>query len=103
MGNKYLPSRETLLIFFLQWALGVITYEFLYGIPPFHAETPEKVFENILSGHIDWHEEFIDFSEEALDFMQKLLTIDTSRRLGANGADEVKAHRWFNGIEWDKV
>ena len=35
--------------------------------------------------------------------MQKLLTIDTSRRLGANGADEVKAHRWFNGIEWDKV
>lgn len=81
----------------------MITYEFLYGIPPFHAETPEKVFENILSGHIDWHEEFIDFSPEALDFMKKLMTVDTSKRLGANGAEEVKAHPWFNGIEWDKV
>ena len=32
---------------------GVISYEFLYGIPPFHAETPEEVIENVLSGHID--------------------------------------------------
>ncbi|RCI03653.1 hypothetical protein CU098_002600, partial [Rhizopus stolonifer] len=39
------------------WALGVICYEFLYGIPPFHADTPDKVFENILSRRIDWHED----------------------------------------------
>ena len=87
----------------MQWALGVITYEFLYGIPPFHADTPEKVFENILSGHIDWHDEFIDFSSDALDFMKKLLTVDPSRRLGANGAAEVKTHPFFGGIDWDKV
>ena len=100
------PPRRILdvnAVFFLQWALGVITYEFLYGIPPFHAETPEKVFENILSGHIDWHEEWIDFSKEALDFMKALMTLDTSERLGANGADEVKAHPFFAGIDWDKV
>ncbi|KAJ3511944.1 hypothetical protein NLJ89_g3813 [Agrocybe chaxingu] len=85
------------------WALGVITYEFLYGIPPFHAETPEKVFENILSGHIEWHEEWIDFSPEARDFMQALMTLDPNERLGANGAEEVKAHPFFAGIDWDKV
>ncbi|KAJ4481722.1 hypothetical protein C8J55DRAFT_474179 [Lentinula edodes] len=85
------------------WALGVITYEFLYGIPPFHDETPEKVFENILSGHIEWHEEWVDFSDEARDFMEKLLVTDPSARLGANGAEEVKAHPFFAGIEWDKV
>ncbi|KAG6869321.1 hypothetical protein C0993_000074 [Termitomyces sp. T159_Od127] len=85
------------------WALGVITYEFLYGIPPFHADTPEKVFENILSGHIEWHEDWIDFSEEARDFMRRLMTLDPGERLGANGADEVKAHPFFASIEWDKV
>ncbi|KAJ6628781.1 RIM15, signal transduction response regulator [Mycena sp. CBHHK59/15] len=85
------------------WALGVITYEFMYGIPPFHAETPEKVFENILSGQIEWHEEWVDFSPEARDFMQSLMTLDPAVRLGVNGAAEVKAHPFFNGIQWDKV
>ncbi|KZT74282.1 hypothetical protein DAEQUDRAFT_761156 [Daedalea quercina L-15889] len=85
------------------WALGVITYEFLYGIPPFHDETPEKVFENILSGRIEWHEEYVDISPEAKDFMQRLMTQDPSRRLGANGADEVRDHPFFAGIDWDKV
>ncbi|KAG6831400.1 hypothetical protein H0H92_011002 [Tricholoma furcatifolium] len=85
------------------WALGVITYEFLYGIPPFHADTPEKVFENILSGHVEWHEDWIDFSEEARDFMRSLMTVDPNERLGSNGADEVKAHPFFESIEWDKV
>ncbi|KAF7352653.1 Serine/threonine protein [Mycena venus] len=85
------------------WALGVITYEFLYGIPPFHAETPERVFENILSGQIEWHDEWVDFSPEARDFMRSLMTLDPASRLGSNGADEVKAHPFFDGIEWDKV
>ncbi|KAJ7068423.1 hypothetical protein C8F01DRAFT_1118156 [Mycena amicta] len=85
------------------WALGVITYEFLYGIPPFHAETPEKVFENILSGHIEWHDEWVDFSPEARDFMARLMTLDPTTRLGVHGADEVKAHPFFEGIDWNQV
>ena len=35
--------------------------------------------------------------------MERLLTVDPQRRLGANEADEVKAHPWFADIEWDKV
>ncbi|KAF9653379.1 hypothetical protein BDM02DRAFT_3087384 [Thelephora ganbajun] len=85
------------------WALGVITYEFLYGIPPFHADTPEKVFENILSGHVEWHEDFIEISSEARDFLERLMTLDPARRLGANGADEVKNHPFFSDINWDTV
>lgn len=81
----------------------MITYEFLYGCPPFHDETPEKVFENILSRQIDWMEEYVDYSPECRDFMERLLCIDPTKRLGANGAEEVKNHPFFAGIEWDKV
>jgi serine/threonine-protein kinase RIM15 len=35
--------------------------------------------------------------------MERLLTVDPLRRLGANGADEVKANPWFADIEWKKV
>jgi serine/threonine-protein kinase RIM15 len=61
------------------------------------------VFENILSGHIEWHDEWVDYSSEARDFMQRLMTLDPTQRLGANGAEEVKAHPFFAGIDWTKV
>ena len=99
----YLLVLFLILSSLLQWALGVITYEFLYGLPPFHADTPEKVFENILSGHVEWHEDWVDYSKETIDFMKRLLTLDPNERLGSGGAEEVKAHPFFAGIDWDKV
>ncbi|KAI8078172.1 uncharacterized protein B0P05DRAFT_491594 [Gilbertella persicaria] len=85
------------------WALGVICYEFLYGYPPFHAETPDKVFENILSRNINWHKDDIDLSEDAYDFMGRLLTLDPEKRLGRNGPEEVKQHPFFKDIKWDQI
>jgi len=84
------------------WALGVILYEFLYGIPPFHAETPDRVFDNILSRRIDWDED-VEVSDAARDLMERLMCTDPQQRLGAKGAAEVKAHAFFEGIKWDDV
>jgi len=85
------------------WALGVICYEFLYGYPPFHAETPDKVFENILSRNIDWHKDDIQLPDEAYDFMERLLTLDPEQRLGRNGPEEVRQHPFFKDLDWDKL
>ncbi|KAK5823237.1 hypothetical protein F5H01DRAFT_333909, partial [Linnemannia elongata] len=85
------------------WALGVICYEFLYGCPPFHGETPEQVFENILSRDIDWMESELELSPEARDFMERLLCTDPEQRLGFNGAEEVKNHPFFKDINWDTL
>ncbi|KAH8926421.1 kinase-like protein [Atractiella rhizophila] len=85
------------------WALGVILYEFLYGIPPFHAATPAKVFEKILAGRIDWHEDELEISSEAKDLMERLMCSDTKRRFGKNGPEEVKDHPFFNGIDWENL
>ncbi|KAJ1506629.1 hypothetical protein HMI56_000510 [Coelomomyces lativittatus] len=46
------------------WALGVIFYEFLYGIPPFHASTVDGVFENILKCTVEFPEEEDDFNDD---------------------------------------
>jgi len=34
------------------WALGVMTFEFLNGVPPFNAETITDVFKKIQAGDI---------------------------------------------------
>ncbi|PIA18726.1 kinase-like protein, partial [Coemansia reversa NRRL 1564] len=89
------------------WALGVICYEFLFGVPPFHDTTPEKVFENILSGAIDFYDENREqasyISAEARDFITRLLCREPRRRLGYHGAEEVKAHPIFKGTNWDTL
>lgn len=39
------------------WSLGVILYEFVHGTPPFAADTPEEIFQNILDrwvGAVCW-------------------------------------------------
>ena len=93
------------------WSVGCILFEFLYGFPPFHAETPDQVFENILARKIEWPDD-ADFpvSPEAKDLMNKLLSINPSQRLGsnaedrfANGGEEIRMHPWFEGTNWDRL
>jgi serine/threonine-protein kinase RIM15 len=86
------------------WSLGCILFEFIYGYPPFNAETPEEVFENILARKIDWPDEEDDeASPEARNLMESLMCSDQTQRLGANGAEEVKKHPFFADINWETL
>lgn len=92
------------------WSLGCILFEFLFGYPPFHADTPEKVFENILARRIDWPQDDNEVSTEAKDLVNRLLCLDPAERLGANkddrytcGGEEIRAHSWFSTINWETL
>lgn len=93
------------------WSVGCILYEFLYGIPPFHASEPDQVFENILARRIHWPPEGEDVvSPEAKDLINKLLCIDPQQRLGSNkdekfasGGEEIRSHPWFEGMNWETL
>ncbi|KAI8632285.1 hypothetical protein F5Y19DRAFT_358449 [Xylariaceae sp. FL1651] len=92
------------------WSVGCIMFEFLYGIPPFHADEADQVFENILARRITWPDDEDMVSPEAKDLMNRLLCIDPQQRLGANredkyasGGEEIRNHPWFAGMNWDSL
>lgn len=85
------------------WSVGIILFECLTGLPPFNAEHPQIIFDNILNRKIPWPHLPEDMSYEAKDLIDKLLTEDPNQRLGAKGAAEVKGHPFFKDISWDTL
>lgn len=84
------------------WSLGCIIYEFLVCTPPFHEDTPQDTFARIVKGDFS-KAELKGVSPEAVDLISKLLVTDPSQRLGDKSIEEIKAHPWFNGIDWDRI
>ncbi|XP_072162853.1 serine/threonine-protein kinase greatwall-like [Diadema setosum] len=82
------------------WALGVCLYEFLIGLPPFCDQSPDLVFQNILSRDLSWPEGEEAISVTAQDLIERLLTLSPDQRPATEG---VKSHAFFGDIEWDKV
>ncbi|XP_068615288.1 serine/threonine-protein kinase greatwall-like [Brachionichthys hirsutus] len=82
------------------WALGVCLFEFLTGVPPFNDETPQLVFQNILSRDIPWPEEEEELSANSRDAIEILLTMDMTKRAGLK---ELGRHPLFEGVDWDDL
>ncbi|KAK4794518.1 hypothetical protein SAY86_012512 [Trapa natans] len=85
------------------WSVGIILYELLVGIPPFNADHPQKIFDNIMNRDIPWPKVPEEISYDAYDFIDKLLTENPVQRLGATGAAEVKQHPFLKNINWDTL
>ncbi|KAL6131880.1 hypothetical protein ACLB2K_070253 [Fragaria x ananassa] len=85
------------------WSVGVILFELLVGLPPFNAEHPQKIFNNIINRDIPWPKVPEEMSKEAYDLIDQLLTENPVQRLGATGAREVKQHIFFKDINWDTL
>nr|CAB3461008.1 unnamed protein product [Digitaria exilis] len=85
------------------WSLGAIMYEMLVGYPPFYSEDPMSTCRKIVNwrSHLKFPEE-AKLSPEAKDLISKLLC-NVEQRLGTKGAQEIKVHPWFRGVQWDKL
>jgi protein-serine/threonine kinase len=97
------------------WSLGAIMFECLCGYPPFCGETNDEIYVKIKH----WRQTLcfpddIHLSAEAEDLMRRFPPVsyssDCSRmmtsaeqRIGKDGAAEIKAHRFFVGIDWDTL
>ena len=61
----------------------------IFNFPPFI----------LIVGKIDWPK---SVENVARDLIRKLLVIDRTKRIGnlKNGADDIKNHKWFKGLDW---
>lgn len=85
------------------WALGILIFEMLVGLPPFFSENKETMFTYIKQASVRFPTK-ISVPTAAQDLILKLLDKNPDTRLGSKeGAKEIKADPWFASIDWDKL
>ena len=86
------------------WALGVILFELLYGLPTFYDKNVKKMYTKILHDPIKFSSN-VAVSDQAKDFIRKLLERNYSNRLGssATGPQDVLNHPFFASLDMNQV
>ena len=84
------------------YALGVLIYEMLVGVPPFTKRPNMNLYEVILGASWSFPP---DLDPLAVDLILRLCTPDPTVRLGVllNGIHDIMDHPWFDDIQWDQL
>ncbi|XP_042510681.1 serine/threonine-protein kinase Aurora-3 isoform X2 [Macadamia integrifolia] len=73
------------------WTLGVLCYEFLYGVPPFEAESQTNTFRRIVKVDLSFPPT-PHVSAEAKNLISRLLVKDSTKRLSL---PKIMEHPWI--------
>ncbi|KAI0485091.1 serine/threonine-protein kinase cot-1 [Xylariaceae sp. FL0804] len=85
------------------WSLGTIMFECLVGWPPFCAEDQHDTYRKI----VNWRQSLyfpddITLGTEAERLIRSLIC-NAEARIGRGGAQEIKSHPFFRGVEFDSL
>lgn len=85
------------------WSIGVMFFEMVVGYPPFFSENPSDTCKKI----VKWKQYFAipadsNLSKEAYSLIKKMVA-NADVRLGKNGSEEIKAHAFFKGVDWNNI
>ncbi|XP_048831139.1 ribosomal protein S6 kinase alpha-5 isoform X1 [Brienomyrus brachyistius] len=86
------------------WSLGVLMYELMTGGSPFTVDGRENSHTEISRRILKRDPPFPkEMGSLAKDIIQRLLTKDPQKRLGAGGAASVKGHPFYQKINWEDL
>ena len=83
------------------WSFGILIYEMLYGISPFHGKNGDDIKHNIITGKLNFPSTIL-VSKEGKKLIKLLLKTNPKHRLGSeHGATDIKEHPFFHEkINW---
>lgn len=85
------------------WSLGILIYEMLYGITPFYHKDISEIYKLISKCHLTFPRYtplHYKLSHPCKSLIKSLLKHDPNKRLGYNGAVEIKGHSFFEDVEF---
>lgn len=82
------------------WALGVIIFQMFAGFVPFKGKTQNQTFELIKKGIFEFPN---DMPHVVQDIVSKLLVLKPEDRLGAYDLNDLKCHKFFDGIDFRTI
>ena len=89
------------------WALGILLYEILVGVPPFFHRNKHRMYFLIKESQVNFPDPVkhgIEVSPQAKDLIKKLLGKNRKKRLGqTRDLAEILEHPFFKGLDMDAL
>ena len=84
------------------WSLGCVIYEMFAGKLAFKIKRNMKIDMDLYKKKLQFPRHM---DEDAKDLINQLLVREPKKRLGygPNGAEKIKKHPFFEGVNWDDV
>ena len=84
------------------WSVGILTYELLFGIPPYHGESTERTLD-LISNSVISYDSRIHITSVTKDFISKLLQKKVRERLGHGEFQEIVKHHFFQSHSYNNI